>query len=275
MRQSLSPAHHLDRATALRRVDGERLAGSTSELYGNIGGPFGGFTAAVLLRAVMEDGRRQGPPVALTVNYCAAIAEGGFEISCRERRTGKSTQHWSLELTQGERVAATASAVCGARRPVWSHQTAVPPAIAPAAELAVFDVGKRTGWLNRYEMRFAKGEVDFESRDPGELREPISLLWLRDKPDRPLDFISLTALSDAFIIRAFVVRGVFTPVGTITLTTYFHCDEDMLAEQGADPLLGVATAHIFSGGFADQAAQLWGKHDRLLATSSQIVWYRE
>lgn len=266
--------HSLDLATQLERIGPERLRGHTSAPYANMGGPFGGWTAAVLMRAVLEDERRQGSPVALTVNYCAAIADGAFEISCRERRTGKSTQHWSLELTQGERVAATASVVCGARRPVWSHHPSSPPAITAPSELTAWDVGNRFGWVARYEMRFAKGEVNFEPRDPSVLREPESLLWMRDKPERPLDFISLAALSDAFIIRAFVVRGVSTAVGTITLTTYFHTDEAGLAAQGNDYVLGHATANTFAGGFADQTAQLWGKAG-LLATSVQVVWYRD
>jgi acyl-CoA thioesterase len=266
--------HPLDVATRLQRLGPEQLAGSTSALYANLAGPFGGWTAAILMRAVLEDSRRRGSPVALTVNYCAAIAEGAFQISCRERRTGKSTQHWSLELTQSDRVAATASVVCGARRSVWSHHPASPPPMAPPEKLAAWDVGSRNGWVARYEMRFAKGETNFEPRDPSDLREPMSLLWMRDRPQRPLDFVSLAALSDAFIIRAFVVRGVGTAVGTITLTTYFHTDEAGLAVQGSDYLLAHATAHTFSGGFADQTVQLWGR-DELLATSMQIVWYRD
>jgi hypothetical protein len=266
--------HSLDSATRLERLGPEQLSGNTSPLYANLSGPFGGWTAAVLMRAVLEDSRRQGAPVALTVNYCAAIADGAFEISCRERRTGKSTQHWSLELTQGERVAATASVVCGARRAVWSHHPASRPPIAAPSQLTAWDVGERNGWVARYEMRFAKGETSFEPRDPSDLREPVSLLWMRDKPERPLDFVSLAALSDAFIIRAFVVRGVGTAVGTITLTTYFHTDEAGLARQGSDYVLGHATANTFAGGFADQTAQLWGK-EGLLATSVQVVWYRD
>ena len=204
-----------------------------------------------------------------------SIHDGSSSTTSTPPALHGSANHWSLELTQGERVAATASVVCGARRPVWSHQPATPPAIAPPDQLPIFDIGNRTGWLNRYEMRFAKGEVDFQPRDASDLREPVSLLWLCDKPDRALDFISLAALSDAFIIRAFVVRGVPTAVGTITLTTYFHGAEAALSAQGTDPVLGIATAHTFSGGFADQTAQLWGKDGQLLATSTQIVWYRE
>ena len=271
----LKAVHPLDDATRLERLGPERLAGRTSAYYANVGGPFGGFTAAVLLRAVMEDERRQGTPVALTVNYCAAIADGAFEISCRERRTGKSTQHWSLDLTQGERVGATATVVCGARRPVWSHHPALPPEIPAPDALPAFDTTGRIGWLSAYEFRFAEGAFDFTRRDPAELRSPRSLLWMRDKPARPLDYVSLAGLSDAFIIRAIVVRGVFVPVGTVTMTTFFHADEAALKEQGSKPLLGLADAQIFSGGFADQTAQLWSADRRLLATSTQIVWYKE
>lgn len=266
--------HALDLATRLDRVTAEKWAGQTSPSYANLGGPFGGWTAAILLRAVMLHERRQGSPVALTVNYCAAIADGAFEISCSERRTGKSTQHWSLELTQGERVAATASVVCGARRPVWSHHPAHPPKIAAPETLPEFSAGGRSMWVDQYEFRFERGAIQFGTRGAKELRAPDSLLWMRDRPERGLDFVSLAALSDAFFIRAFVVRDQLVPVGTITLTTYFHADDAGLAEQGSDYLLGYATAHAFSGGFADQTAQLWGKNG-LLATSVQVVWYRE
>jgi len=272
----VKPLHPLDEATLLERRGPEKLAGRTSKHYTNMGGMFGGFTAAVLMRAVLDDERRQGVPVALTVNYCAALTEGGFEISCRERRTGKSTQHWSLELTQGDKVAATATVVCGMRREVWSHVSAHPPAIAPAGQVPVFDFARSFGWLSSYEMRFVKGEVDFTNRDPNaNLREPVTQVWMRDKPNRPLDYVALAALSDAFIIRAFVVRNVFVPVGTVSLTTFFHADEATMRAQGSEPLLGHATAHIFAGGFFDQAAELWGKDGRLLATSTQIVWYKE
>lgn len=268
-------AHPLDIATELKRVGPDRLAGSTSEYYSNFGGPFGGCTAATLLRAVMEDERRQGPPVALTVNFCAAISEGAFEIACRERRTGRSTQHWSLELTQNERVAATASVVCGQHRPVWSHYPATPPTIAPPETLPEFKRPREGGWLDRYEMRFAKGQTDFAPRDPADLRDPVSLLWMRDKPGRPLDYVALASMSDAFIIRAFIVRGQFVPVGTVSLTTFFHGDDEAMTRQGTQALLCHATGRIFSGGFFDQAAELWGSDGRLLATSTQIVWYKE
>ena len=73
--------HPLDQDTALERLGDGRLKGRTGSAYSNFNGTFGGFTAAVLLRAVLEDPRRQGVPVALTVNYCAAVADGAFEVT--------------------------------------------------------------------------------------------------------------------------------------------------------------------------------------------------
>jgi acyl-CoA thioesterase len=240
----MAAIHPLDQSTTLERVGPARYAARTSDTYTNFSGPFGGFTAAVLLRAVLDDERCIGTPVALTVNYCAAIADGAFEIAAREIRTGKSTQHWTLELTQGDTVAATASVVCGQRRAVWSHHPSVPPHMPPPEQVPVFTNFRPGGWTSRYEMRFTKGAPDWNPRDERDIRSAHSVLW-------------------------------FVPVGTVTLTTFFHGNEEAMRAQGDAPLLCTADAHLFADGFADQTAHLWGKDGRLLATSTQIVWYKE
>jgi len=55
----------------------------------------------------------------------------------------------------------------------------------------------------------------------------------------------------------------------------FHTDAAMLAEVGTGYLLGRATGQQFRNGYFDQAAQLWGESGALLATSNQIVYFRE
>src|SRR5262245_8330156 len=109
--------HPFDRATALQAAGDGIFAGRTSDDYWNFTGPFGGATAATLLRAVIEHPKRIGTPLALTVNFCAPVAKGDFQIVVREVRTNRSTQHWSLELSQADAgVTATATAVFAARR---------------------------------------------------------------------------------------------------------------------------------------------------------------
>ena len=51
-----------------------------------------------------------------------------------------------------------------------------------------------------------------------------------------------------------------------------HAD---LAEVGTGYLLGRAVGQHFRNGFFDQTAQLWSEAGTLLATSNQIVYYKE
>ncbi|MFZ6642651.1 acyl-CoA thioesterase [Undibacterium sp. TC4M20W] len=266
--------HPFDKAITLKLMDDGRFRGQTSPDYANMIGPFGGTTAASLLQAAMQHESRIGDPIALTVNFAAALADGDFDISCRPVRTNRSTQHWSLELIQAGEVAASASAVFALRRDTWSAPEAVPPEMPSAHTLAPLPSGASVKWVSRYEMRFERGGLpvhqDSEMQNNSETR-----MWIRDEPARPLDFVSLAALCDSFFPRIFVRRRKFVPMGTVSLTTYFHADAALLLKQGDRPVLGVAQAKSFRNGYFDQAAEIWSDDGQLLANSNQIVYYRE
>src|SRR5712671_5486267 len=109
--------HLFDDATKVTAGD-SRWQGHTSEDYWAFVGPFGGATAATILRALIDHPQRSGDPLALTVNYCAPIAQGGFDLDVRLVKANRSSQHWCVELTQdGGEVAALATAVFAERRP--------------------------------------------------------------------------------------------------------------------------------------------------------------
>lgn len=273
---SQSLAHPFDRATALEAAGDGAFGGRTSDDYWNFTGPFGGVTAATLLRAAIEHPKRAGTPLALTVNFCAPVAKGDFTIAVREIRLNRSTQHWYMELSQAEAgIAATATAVFAARRETWSHQPVRPPQ-APASEtLAPLPMRGMMAWLGNYEFRFAHNMPQRLGTTPSaEPASALSHVWVNDAPARPLDFLSLTALADTFFGRIFHVRAAMVPIGTVSVTTYFHADAGDLAANGDAPLLGVADAKIFSKGYSDQTVDLWSRAGRLLATSHQIVYFR-
>lgn len=268
-------AHPLDLATRLEGLDEGRYRGATHPAYANMAGPFGGVTAAALLNAVLTDPRRRGDPIALTVNFCGPIADGPFEATTKLQRDGKTTQHWSMELTQNGVVTTTASAVCGARKPIWSHYPMTGPEAPPIDSVPLMPDGFRPEWVRRYMFRFFEGGLDKYPRNDGEIRSPRTLGYLQDAPARPLDFLSLAALSDAFFVRIMHTRGTFQPMATVSLTTYFHAGAQELAEIGATPVIGVADGAIFHNGFADQTCALWTPGGRLLANGVQISWYKE
>jgi acyl-CoA thioesterase len=270
------PAEHpLDEALALEPVGPGVVRGRTTPAYWNMAGPFGGTTGALMLKAVLDHPERRGRPAALTVNFCAAVAEGEFEIAVRLMRDGRSTQHWNVELSQdGRGVATTASVVTAAERETWGHRIAVAPTILPPEHLPLRDAPGRNAWLRCYEMRFAEGALDMDAHPSGHIGGAYSKLWVRDAPPRPLDYPALAAISDSFIVRIAQVRGDLPPIATATLTTYFLADEAALARQGDRPLIGVADAKLFQHGFNDQSAELWSDDGELLAVSTQIVWFK-
>src|SRR6478672_8045384 len=116
--------HPFDDATRITAGDSS-WQGHTSEDYWAFVGPFGGATAATILRALMDHPQRSGDPLALTVNFCAPVAEGAFDLDVRLVKANRSSQHVSVEMTQGGgEVATLATAVFAERRPSWDHQQA-------------------------------------------------------------------------------------------------------------------------------------------------------
>jgi acyl-CoA thioesterase len=265
--------HPFDHAIRLTPLGGNRFEGATSPDYANMVGPYGGITQAVLLHAALRHPGRRGEPIALTVNFAAPIQDGAFEIEVVPVRTNRSTQHWSLQLRQGEDVQATATAVLAQRREGWSApEASLPPGLPPPAGAARLAPKGLPVWVKRYDMRFIEGGL--ETLDGTGRPESTSRLWVRDEPPRPLTFESLAAICDCFFPRVFLRLGRFVPAGTISMTTYFHADAPVLEAQGDGHVLGLARGLHFRHGYFDQSAELWGQDNQLLASSHQMVYFR-
>lgn len=268
-------AHPLDAGLAFETLGAGRFRGAISPAYWNIAGPYGGIVGAALLQGVLLDPALRGRPVAQTANLCAALTQDPFELGVRLVRDGRSTQHWLVELTQNGAIAATSSIVTGPSRATWTHRPAQPPAVPAPEALPVFSREGRTGWTERYEMRFERGAPANPAASADKPGAAETRVWLRDAPERALDYLSLAAMADAFILRLLQVRGALAPSATVTMTTYFTADEAALAAQSARPVLGAADSRVFAHGFHDQSGELWGDDGVLLAVSHQLVWFTE
>jgi len=65
----MTPPHPFDNAIHLDTSDGNVRHGRSHPEWANMVGPFGGITAAVMLRAIETHPERVGEPLALTVNF--------------------------------------------------------------------------------------------------------------------------------------------------------------------------------------------------------------
>ena len=191
----------------------------------------------------------------------------------RPARTNRSTQHWTLEMLQGDAVVATATALTAVRRPTWSgHEVHMP--VAPRPQDVKRTQRRGVAWLERYDMRFLLGAIPHDWDGSGG-PESLSRLWVRDEPARPLDFASLAALCDVFFPRIWLRRARQTPLGTVSMTIYFHATAAELEQTGTGYLLAQARGQGFGGGYFDQAGQLWSESGSLLATTHQVMYYKE
>lgn len=269
----MSIVHPFDQAIALVPQEDGTFQGRFTPAYGNMVGPYGGIITAALLNALpTHTGQQQADPVSLTVNFAAPIADAEYQITVRLMRNNRSTQHWNMELSQNGEVAATATAVLAHRRATWSATEASMPTAPVVESLRSSRMPGAPRWVSSYDMRFVKGEVTLQPDQQTE--DSTSLLWVRDEPPRPLDFVALAAMSDCFFPRIFVRRQQLALIGTITLTTYFHADRAALTQQSDKHLLAEAHANRFYNGYFDQGAKLWGADGTLLATSHQLVYFK-
>ena len=261
--------------------------GQSSPAYWNMVGPFGGLTAATAVQAVLQHPALLGEPVALTINYASATGEGPFSITATPVRTNRSTQHWVVSLHQlnasGDKLTnMTATVMTALRRDTWQLNDTPLPAVPPPSVLPRTVHQRSMEWLNRYDMRYVRGATPTQWADKVDPSgsdalgpDSLSQVWVRDDPARALDWLSLTAISDVFYPRVWLRRPVRVPAGTVSMTTYFHASRAQLREVGTGYVLCQAQAQAFRHGFFDQNAQLWSEAGTLLATSTQLVYYKE
>ena len=261
--------HPFDSALEFRHENG-KVFGQTSAAYANMIGPFGGMTAAAMLKAILDHPDVLGEPITLTVNFAAGVKDGEFELEAKPERTNRSTQHWYVRMVQEGEVVTTATAVFSARRETWGATDMSSPHLP--VEAAPVSTEMMPRWAQNYTFRMV-GEMRDKIKDAQPNAE--TLQSIQDKPPRPIDFPSLTAMADVFPPRIMIRRAQFAPMGTVAFTVYFHVDSATLNQHGDGELIGHARANRYYNRYFDQSAELWTSDGVLFATSTQIVYFKE
>jgi acyl-CoA thioesterase len=268
----INNTHPFDEGVELTATSRYTYQGYISQSYANIVGPFGGIIVAVILNGILSHKEHQGEPVSLTVNFTGPIADAPFELAVRLIRTNRSNQHWIAEITQSQHVAATATVVLATRQDTWMIPEAQPPAAPRPEEVESWSAPTEPEWIKRYDFKFIHGALTLSGQPA---RNSDSLLWVRDEPARPLDFLSLAALSDVFFPRIFLRRQKLGVSSTVSITTYFHADTSSLERQAGRPILAAARGQRFYRGYFNQVAELWSDAGELLASSFQMVYFKD
>jgi acyl-CoA thioesterase len=246
-------------------------AGEADTNYSHPAGQFGGWTAAVLLKAAMMEPGERGLPLSLTVMFTDAIGAGPVEIGTRPLRTGARLQFWRAELSQRGKVCAHAQITFGARRLGTSFTDAKHWEMPAPDDPRMIAFSPPTKFGEQLDGRSLPWPPDYK---PGE-GPAFSVFWARHRQRLAVDHALLALLADFTPPRPMIKLGRFMLSSTVTMNIYFHASAEELAAVGTDYVLNETVSRRCDGGFFDHELKLWSRSGALLATSEQMAAFRE
>ena len=176
----------LERSLQLTRSAEHEWAVRADPNYESGNGLFGGWTTAVVLRAVCAEADGDATPAAITVNFVSLI-EPGAALLIRTRRVGggRSVSYWQAEVVGPDGVTwATASAVLTVRRDTDAHLDLEMPD-APDPETVALSNPAPGPHGERTPVRQVIGAV------PHDGKSTYSLGWVRETSGRTVDHFQL------------------------------------------------------------------------------------
>jgi acyl-CoA thioesterase len=257
----------LDQALAVRPDGADRWVAYADPDHESISAMFGGWTAAVVLSAVVRASGGTASPIAMTVNFIAPITPGNdVAVSVHHLGGGRSIGHWraDVRMVGSDIVLAYAMVVLANRRATDSHNQFTMPEVPDPEMLEEIQAPGPQG--RQTQIRSISGE--FAAGDT------TGLLWVRDTSGRTLDHVQLAYLADQYAPRSFFWGAGPRPSATITMSVYFHARDEELAAVGDDYILNEATGTRGDQSTSGQQARLWSRQGALLATTEQLCWYR-
>lgn len=252
--------------TALEPVgEGRWRATYAEERWAVIAGPFGGFLAALLARALTEVTAWE--PRTLAIHFLAAPAPGELEVSATVERRGGSSDAVLLRIEQAGVPMAIALANAGTWRGESVAWDTIPRAEVPAPEGCTL-VEPRPGtpnFLSQLEVRWIAG-----ASQVSEHRDDFNRSWVRLASGEPLDAVALAAFADVWMPPAFGVLGRLAIVPTLDLTIHFRAPVPDALEW---VLVEHRTQHA-AGGTWTCDGTLWAPDGTVLVQARQLAMVR-
>jgi hypothetical protein len=249
------PAGDLESALALSRSGAGAWTAHADPNYESANGMFGGWTAAMLLRAVCAEVDSKATPSALTVNFVHKI-EPGSDLWA----TGNQSSRRPISRWRSPRLYSPSDA---RRTDTLRSRCQIPP--IPPRSL------RCTQPLDRVANEFPIVQsVGF-------------LLSIRRARTRPLgcvrragDWSTMPNSRYSPIIERRGRSSGATDPGRAphTLSVYFHATESELTAVGDDEILSEAFGTRGADSTSEEHLRLWSRRGALLATSVQMDWFR-
>ena len=258
----------LERSLTMTRDEDGTCYALASPDYEAGNGMFGGWTAALMLKSVLDDPGAEGSASAITVNFIKQVTPD-VRLRLRPQRLGggRSLIHWRCDLTDdaGD-LLATATIVLANRKPSDSYTQAVmPDAQGPES----FSPAQLPGtFAQRVSVLPTLGQNLFN------LPSTRSVNWEKETSGRSMDAVQIALVADLGAPRVFFISAGPRPSSTITMSVYFHATTEELVACGDDYILSDMIGTRIEGATVGSRKDMWSRDGKLLATTEQMCWFR-
>ncbi|CAN5839681.1 thioesterase family protein [soil metagenome] len=255
-----------DTDTAVRSATDGRYDATISERWDIVGVPNGGYSLAVVVRALAEE-LPQPDPLTVTGHFLRPAAHGAAEIAVGVVRAGRTTATGQATLAQDGRPRLQVLAAFGdlSARHGPTHLSDGPPQLPPPDDCTDLrgKLAREMGALtDRLDMRFPAGTPGWAHDEPsGSARLSA---WLRLADGRPPDVLALPLLVDCFPPPIFEL-GVQGWIPTIELTCHVR------ARPAPGWLRCAVRTRFVQDGLLDEEIEVWDSNDRLVALARQLA----
>jgi acyl-CoA thioesterase len=261
----MAPETEFDRRTAVRPLGDGLYEAVVDERWNVVRGPHGGYIAAMMLRALVEElGDPGRVPRSLTIYYPAAPGPGPVSIRCTVERSGRTMSTVSARLEQeGAPQCLALAAFSGPwESGVEFDHTKFPDPPGPDG-LGQLDRGGLVPPFTQYfDYRPVVGHEWFSGAE-----RAVSGGWMRLREPHALDAPLVAALADAWPPAIFPLAPGPLAAPTVELTVHFRGE---LPAEG-DWVLGMFESRVGHAGFFEEDGTLWTPDGTLIAQSRQLA----
>lgn len=250
--------------TAVERVGPRCFTAVLHERWLSLVGIHGGYTAAIVARAMaaaIDDPDRALRSFAC--QFAAAPRPGRVEIEVTEERAGRSTTTTSARLLQDGRVVQVAHAVSSPPWPGLAYDdVGAPPRRDGPGDAPIFVAPGGVSHFQNAEVRLDPDVVPF-----GGGAEARVAAWLRPLAGEPIDAAWVIAMCD--VLPPAVFSRTTGPVKAASLEYVVHLATGEPRLPAGDHVYLSCRSPLSSEGFAVEDATMWGSDGTVLAMARQ------
>lgn len=264
-----SPAAPTGRATtfaddtAVVRVGSRSFTAELSERWSSLVGIHGGYTAAVVVRAMTA--AVDDPSRALrsfSTQFAAVPRAGRVDITVTVERVGRSMTSTSAHLVQGGQVLQIAHAVSSTSRPGLAYDEQTRPRAADPGDAPRLTRSGPVGHFQNADITLDPETVLFGGGDEARIAA-----WLRPLDGEPIDAAWLVAMCDVLPPAVFARTAGPTKAATVEYVVHLATGEPSLP---ADEYAYLSChSPLSQEGFAVEDATMWAPDGSVLAVARQ------